>query len=446
MFPNPNDMGAWNIGGQQPPVGGQGYPGYPGGPSPGQVPQYPMGYGAPGQYGYPGGAPGGYVQPMGGGYTPGCPGPQPGMQMGGYPGHLPMGQPAVPMGQPAVPMAGGVGPMGAGAAVQSSVTGTQPQAVSEATSPTLRPFPNFNPQADCEKLRKAMKGLGTDEKAIIDVLGHRTANQRVEIVRQFKTMYGKDLINELKSELTGHFEDAIIALCYSPEDFDARELRRAMKGAGTDEDTLIEILASRNNAQLRKIKEAYQKMHQRNLEDDIMSETTGHFKRILVSLVQANRDENPNVDWNQVRQDAQALYQAGEKMLGTDESTFNRILVAKSVPHVRAVIEAYGEVSKKDFEQALKSEMSGDLLRSFLAITRCIRNRAKFFAYELKKSMQGAGTHDHKLIRLVVTRCEVDMGQIKEEFMRENGKSLAQWISDDTRGDYKRILLALIGN
>ncbi|TPP57288.1 Annexin [Fasciola gigantica] len=179
----------------------------------------------------------------------------------------------------------------------------------------------------------------------------------------------------------------------------------------------------------------------------LCSRTTGHFQRntgVLVVRLIGERD--PNVDWNQVRQDAQALYQAGEKMLGTDESTFNRILVAKSVPHVRAVIEAYGEVSKKDFEQALKSEMSGDLLRSFLAVTRCIRNRAKFFAYELKKSMQGAGTHDHKLIRLVVTRCEVDMGQIKEEFMRENGKSLAQWISDDTRGDYKRILLALIGN
>uniref|UniRef100_A0A183AY30 Annexin n=1 Tax=Echinostoma caproni TaxID=27848 RepID=A0A183AY30_9TREM len=105
------------------------------------------------------------------------------------------------------------------------------------------------------------------------------------------------------------------------------------------------------------------------LEEDIMSETSGHFKRILVSLVQANRDENPNVDWNMVRQDAQALYQAGEKQLGTDESTFNRILASKSPQHVRAVIEAYGEVSKKDFEQALKSEMSGDLLRSFLAIS-----------------------------------------------------------------------------
>ncbi len=35
-------------------------------------------------------------------------------------------------------------------------------------------------------------------------------------------------------------------------------------------------------------------MHKRNLEDDIESETSGHLKRILVSMVQANRLDTPN--------------------------------------------------------------------------------------------------------------------------------------------------------
>jgi hypothetical protein len=34
---------------------------------------------------------------------------------------------------------------------------------------------------------------------------------------------------------------------------------------------------------------AYQALHGRSLEDDIRHETGGHFKRLLVSLLQGNR-------------------------------------------------------------------------------------------------------------------------------------------------------------
>lgn len=58
-------------------------------------------------------------------------------------------------------------------------------------SPTVVPYQDFDPRADAEVLRKAMKGFGTDEKAIIQVLANRTNLQRQEIEVQFKTLYGK---------------------------------------------------------------------------------------------------------------------------------------------------------------------------------------------------------------------------------------------------------------
>lgn len=42
--------------------------------------------------------------------------------------------------------------------------------------------------------------------------------------------------------------------------------------------------------------------------------------------------------------------------------------------------------------------------------------------------MAGIGTNDTQLIRLVVTRCEIDLNDIKVAFERLYGKSLRSWI------------------
>ena len=53
------------------------------------------------------------------------------------------------------------------------------------------PFHPFSPKADAEMLYKAMKGLGTNEKVLIDILCRRTCDQRVQIVQAFRQLYAK---------------------------------------------------------------------------------------------------------------------------------------------------------------------------------------------------------------------------------------------------------------
>jgi annexin A7/11 len=59
-----------------------------------------------------------------------------------------------------------------------------------------------------------------------------------------------------------------------------------MKGVGTSDHVLIEILCTSTNEEIKAIKASYQEHYQRDLEKDIVSETSGHFRRLLVSLVQ----------------------------------------------------------------------------------------------------------------------------------------------------------------
>lgn len=58
----------------------------------------------------------------------------------------------------------------------------------------------------------------------------------------------------------------------------------------------------------------------------------------------------------------------------------------------------------------------------------CIENRAAYFAHELHESMAGMGTRDRALIRLVVSRSEIDMGNIKQEYQRLYNKPLEKAI------------------
>ena len=186
-------------------------------------------------------------------------------------------------------------------------------------------------QADAEALRKAMKGFGTDEAALIKICANRTNAQRQQIKAAYKSLYGRDLIADLKSELNGKFEDAMIALFTEPIEYDVDQLREGMKGLGTNEDTLIEIIASRSPAQLRAIKAKYQEKYKRDLEQDIKKETHGTLEHLLVSLLQGSRSTNTQVNQGQAAAIAQEIYKAGEAKLGTDESVFNKYMIKSNV-------------------------------------------------------------------------------------------------------------------
>lgn len=295
-------------------------------------------------------------------------------------------------------------------------------------TPTVVPANPFNPREDAEILRKAMKGFGTDEKAIINVLSRRTNAQRLEIAVQFKTLFGKDLIKDLKSELSGNFENLIVAMMTPLPQFYAKELHDAISGIGTDEDVLIEVLCTLSNREIQIIRQAYQQSYHKNLESDLKGDTAGTFKRLMVALCNAGRDESMMTNLQSATADAQALLQAGELRLGTDESTFNMILCQRNIAQLQLIFQEYQRLTGHDIEKSIKSEFSGDAEDGLLAVVRSVKNQPAFFAKMINKSIKGMGTNDRQLIRLIATRCEIDMVEIKREYQAKYNEPLAEAI------------------
>lgn len=85
------------------------------------------------------------------------------------------------------------------------------------------------------------------------------------------------------------------------------------------------------------------------------------------------------------------------------------------------------------------------LMHNFFAVTIALQGSDKFWAERLHESMAGLGTDDKALINIIVLRSEIDLGNIKQEFERVYGQPLAEWVEGECSGDYKKIMIALIG-
>uniref|UniRef100_A0A8C2KT48 Annexin n=1 Tax=Cyprinus carpio TaxID=7962 RepID=A0A8C2KT48_CYPCA len=281
-------------------------------------------------------------------------------------------------------------------------------------------------------------------QTIIDVLTKRTYNQRREIAFAYERRAKKDMISALKGALSGSLETVILGLMKSTAQYDASEIKASIKGLGTDEESLIEILCSRSNAELKEIKKVYKELFKKDLEKDVAGDTSGDFAKLLLAL--AKRDEPSSIiDYQKIDEDARALYDAGVKRKGTDVKCWISIMSERSVPHLQKVFERYKSYSPYDMQESIRKEVKGDLEKSFLTLVQCFENKQLYFANRLQDAMKSKGAKEKVLTRIIVSRCEVDLKKIRQEFKAHHGKSLYQTIAEHTKGDYLRALLSLCG-
>jgi len=190
------------------------------------------------------------------------------------------------------------------------------------------------------------------------------------------------------------------------------------------------------------IKEHFHRHHNRDLEKWIQGDTSGHYEKLLVSLLSVPRAVGVNPARTQVLVDE--LYKAGEGKLGTDEKKFTEIFSKESYEQLREVFLAYPMSHKHhSIEHAVKSEFSGKSETLLLDIVHFALNPAEFWAVALHDTMAGLGTNDKDLILIIVSQRDV-IGLIAQEFSKKYKKNLIDWIQNDTSGDYKHFLVEVV--
>ncbi|KAJ3643446.1 hypothetical protein Zmor_026156 [Zophobas morio] len=309
-------------------------------------------------------------------------------------------------------------------------------------APTVFPSRFFLVREDAEDLYQALHADTTDVATIINILAKRSLAQRLEIVNEYRTLHDADLIEDLRSKLSGDFESLIVAMMTPLDQYYASELNYAMVGAGTDENDLTEILCTLSNAEILAVRRSYHQQYAVKLEDAVIDDTSDEYRDLLLSLCRTERDEYQHPDQEAALTDANSMYNATSD---TRWNVYHDVFCHRSYAQLQLVFNEYQNVAGKSIDDAIDDFFSGDVKTGLLAIVGDVKNPAKFFAEQLHATMAGLGTSDRDLMRLVVTRSEIDMADIKKEYETLYTATLATDIVEDTSGDYQKCLLVLIG-
>lgn len=302
-----------------------------------------------------------------------------------------------------------------------------------------------NPVEDARQIQLILSGKEKDDDKLIKLVTSRTNEERLKIKDEYNSTFNSDLINDLKKAYSFHFEDVLVGLFFSPVDYDCYHIRKAVKGIGTNENTLIEILSTRDKEHIEKMKLRYKEIYPgRDMVQDIKRDTSGSFWKVLSTLLESNRDDDENkiLDKERCKEDAKNLYQAGQTKTNHVE-IFTEIFTKRTKYELIEIGRIYHQISKNSILQDIQNLFSGDTKNALEGIIYGILSPSEYFAKILYKSMKGLGTSDTTLIRVMISRNEIDMPQIKQYYRNLYNKDLINDIKGDTSGNYQKILVEL---
>ncbi|TVU47006.1 hypothetical protein EJB05_06582, partial [Eragrostis curvula] len=332
------------------------------------------------------------------------------------------------------------------------------------------PTPLPSPAADAESLRS----WGTDEKALIEILCRRTAAQRAEIRRAYAGLYRESLLDRLRDELSGDFKlntdsllcsvrcvrtrtnpkNAMVLWATEPAERDARLANAALaaggKRAAGDQHAwvLVEVACASTPDHLVAVRRAYRSLFGCSLEEDVAAcaALADPLRKLLVSLVRSYRCAEEHVDDDVARLEAAQLAEAVARRKQPHGDEVIRIVSTRSKHQLRATFRWYKQEHSSDIDEDITMHSSSQFAKMLRSAVWCLTSPEKHFAEVIRYSILGLGTDEDTLTRAIVSRAEIDMNNIKEEYNIRFKTTVTSDIVGDTSGDYMDFLLALVGS
>lgn len=298
-----------------------------------------------------------------------------------------------------------------------------------------------------DDLRSAMKGFGTDEKKLINVLKSLDPLQINSVKAAFQKRHKRDLMKDLHCETSGYFRHGLESIIRGPLDNDCNELHESIKGAGTKESGLNDVLLLRSNADMEAIKQRYQQMFKRSLVSDVKGDLSMKTERLFSMVLDARRpSENTQPIPQEVDRDVQEIYRCTEGRMGADQIPVCEIFTHRSKGQLRAISQAYNAKYHRPLATVIDKEFSGHMQKALLFILKGSEDPAKHDAELVEEACKGMGTKDLMLIRRIVMFHwnRERLQQVKGAYLHFYKRAMVTRVKGELSGDYSNLITACI--
>ena len=282
-----------------------------------------------------------------------------------------------------------------------------------------------------------------DEETIVSILS-TTSNLDRQIIRLFYKKKFPNLIQkDIQTQLSGDFGKLVLNLFDLPYEYDARELHRSLTSFSKDEKAIIEIIITRPRSHLILVQKIYKKFYNVSLKNDILNLSDKTFSEFLITILASNRPSGLTIKPNDAYNIAKDIIKNGVKQYGKNVNLFKQLFVDRSREDLIMISRAFYDLYKKNLYDVIDNEISGTNKKLIKDILFGLITPAQWFAKKAYKAMKGAGTDDKTLIRVIVSRAEIDMEDIRDYYFRDRNTDLRNDIDGDCSGAYGQLLMNL---
>jgi len=286
---------------------------------------------------------------------------------------------------------------------------------------------DFNVIIDIENFRNYLENK--EILNIVQLVCKRSNSQRQKTKETYYSTYGKDLKEELNSKLSGNVNDLVMGLMMTPEEFDANEIHLAIKGIGTDESRLSEIIATRPSRHLTQIKDKFSALHGETMDKAIIGDTSKCYQKLLVAIIQGKRSDNPYPDPEKMKEILEKLKLDEKGKM--PEDAFVQYLGSCSYAEICTLCWLFEKTYNKSILEVIKNSFDKSTHEFFKILFHFISDCPGYFAEKLH------GFKEKDLTRILISRSEINMNEIREAYKELYNSELLDDLKTKTSGNYQ---------